>query len=1015
MIFIFFFSQTAQGNVSESSSWMIQLLGDQNPKCVLQQIEIFLDRCGPSSATQTSLLTLLGKCLSHRRCLSFATNRHNGINLVRHINSALLQGLDTARSSCYYILQNFIKENDVRYIRYGLLPTTWDVVCSDIAGGNDESSGNIRTNALALTCFLIGHGNRQAQSIPWQKIVDALRVLLHCGEEQHQAIACRLLLEAANNNLCELLLERDVPEYCMDALHSIAPQKTDLLQSLLSLLCFCIIKSKDSFASRVFFCMESLSDHSELMDKLCSNVELHPLVLQLVNLLLQYPVAQSRPAFLQIVCVVLVQQKESITTGEHVSMAQDWIQVAHRIFHAKEYLPAHLQQRLEEASAEVLVHLSVSSKTEPAPPLVALCISLCALLHQDLGKRLYHDILQSLERVIVGHPLVLLEALQSFGSSALSFPVALKGFFNGRRELKSSDPVLVNIIDHILEMVGQLVPWMPLSLSQARESIIRAPDPSLWRDMFAGQGDQDCFANDASMLQLVIALSSCSVLCNCDILQEGTSDALSSFVFIHPQHATPALAILMTLTGYTETDSEVAAIMAKAVLKSSTSVQATHLPKPFLRWCMSMPALEPLCFSYVETLLEMPELLDSFGTLTVPFLLQLLQNRSVVPQVLCCLEQMSRKELSTALMIMKGLLPRLSECARAPLTSADAHNMLVILYRVIEAQEQPQQHAIEILDMVYQQASLAESAHIQWLNCVSFMILKCPSYRTAFERYREAISERMSSETPLLLAQLQFLGLLQVHWSDHIADVCFENCTSSKSSPSSICTSLYTLREMLGSSPNSSIPVFRLWTTMQALVMTNSFESVRQLAVECCYILANHHSVAPCAPWTWFQVKWTLEHISTSTLNRCHLTFLNITLNSEEVTEVLKAEFASLFDQLGPPFIQSIISAWRKDDHNNEDEHTALERDVVELLYTLQVKFPKLLSQEKVATLKAVQQRLSGANNTDDAKQHRQTKHQKKKDFEGTKLFCQLWEPQHLPLAKTDDRLHRLLSFLLNT
>ncbi len=867
----------------------LELLSDDHTHAVLAQTLSSLENIAAvASAVQqlNAVLSLAGKLLLRPRVAAATANRNHGarlLQLVRHVLETV--HVDSCRSACFYILQRLLQANDAASVRFVVLPTSWELVCAAMTRGSDAEGGaHLRTNALALLCFILQ--NSDAAVVPWPKLTDALKVVLSGGETQHRLIACHILLEGVQRGIGAEMLSRDVALHLFEAARR--HQVNDALaKKLVQLIILLASRAAEAFSSQVpngahCFC--------EVVDRFlqAGESDLVGMSLELLINLLRFSELSDNVSFRQFVASALRTSAPMVAQEVQLSFAVSWMQIAHHV------LPTVMQENEDERSTEACCRIvSAVSAVAPvvviSPQHVALALSLSCMTHNFEAAG---QVAQRHASCVRDNPFVCLEMIAVAVASATNgplpaslaemFPVVIAGAFSARRTLSSVDATVLSLCDGLVSFAKCIMPWWQPRMPRVPACMLRLPEPTSWLEML--QGGEYVF-EDQHLMSLILGLSCAAAIVGESLLSgDVATAALQSLVISRPEMATsPAgmdMAMLLCLAGWRDSSSALAVSLAQGVLAAKVPLSPS-MPHRFLAWTFSVHSLEPLATDLVHLLVEGNDLASivsgSASAAVTGHLLKLLASSDRSARLRDTIEAFLQVgEEAVALFVIKGLATVLQ-------TVCWCVQELPWLCRIITLLLRNKSVSLAIgADLVFGRAcgdlllqSPCEEALLAWYNAAAVVLSQIPGReeRVALAPAWVLNVTLTAQNAPLMVAQLQVAGLCVSCWVPSLfrtsMTVIDDPLLAQEALTAS--ASLFLLRSMLATCPSGEGPsgedVHELWLLVQSIVVSSLNEPLRHSAGKTAHALfrfcgADEAKALVSLPWSWFTLRNTVEKLS---------------------------------------------------------------------------------------------------------------------------------------------------------
>lgn len=541
------------------------------------------------------LLSLLGKlCSSSDSFLSaLICNKDHHLTLLSIVSVALSS--DAMRSSSYFLLVKMMASKSISSIRFALMPHVWDAVCVDVCHGHDGHAGNLRSNALALLCYLLQAAGEMEASVPWPKVVDALVTLVSSGVSQHCALACHLLLEAYHKGQGEMLLQKDVAEYCFSACTVMNPNDAALKKVLQLILALAL--TGPSFGPHVQFGKVVLLS---VIDTQASSGtgEMLTLSMELLGVIMGFEECQDEKSMAIALDVLFKTSVSVISSDLRSSLILSWLQVCTRVVSS----PIALGEDVASALAETCKALfrMMCSATDLLPQVLALSLSLCSYFHESAY---FESICKVHQNIVLQWPHVSHEMVTQLvhvdAPQAMSlFPLAMQALFNARSKLSETDNIIGDICDSLLTVARKISPWWTPRVSKFRLCIARLPE-----------GMRDPFVGDEHALSIYMGF-----LATCLKVGWNPGNVITLEDVIQFKVPNVESVVVMCQLGFAECKGPLANEMTSRLLNEGTR-DLTLYPDCVVRWVMNVPRLEPLVVQLLQNATE--ETIHRYGALLV--------------------------------------------------------------------------------------------------------------------------------------------------------------------------------------------------------------------------------------------------------------------------------------------------------------------------------------------------------------------------------------------------------------
>jgi hypothetical protein len=845
------FLREENASLSSACGSMLEKLGGESEHVhlVITQSLHYLDNLlvAKSMEQATSIVSLTGRLLAKGRFLgALMAIKSHGSRLVNAICHLLELGGDAARSACYFVLVKLVAAQDASAVRLGILPSSWERICGDIAqSGNDANS--LRTNALALLCFLLQSSTPSLA--PWYKIIDALKAVLCSGEQQQRMLACQVLLEAVHLGFGEILLERHVVLHVLDALSCPGDANSMLMKKLMQL----VVLLASRFPENLQTCL--IPGLARVLDAAKVTIGVPELVGATLELLAALLPLSNSESLLHLAADCAWASVGLVVSDVNSVTAISWLQVANFVLGA---LRTHGSNEawllLCDIAKEVINRLLFAGK-EISSQHVALGISLCTIIDDaDLTVQL----VVSHEVSVRTQPLVCLEVIASIlkcSTNVLAlglFHVVLQGAFSARRMLKAeSDPVLAAIFDGILSVAKRVLPWWQPRVARVQMCMLGVPEPCTWLDML--DKDEHIFS-DPDIVALILGLI-CSLLISSPshfstIEKQRIAAALCDVAMKRPEVASSVIglefAVTLCLCEWNGDNDGVSEALGESLVEAGVAFSCS-LPASFLAWIFRVQYLDDASSKFLLTLVQenkfhdLLALFSSSETLAVAVsghLVNLLNSRRS-PELLVAVELFvqrdDQKSIISAL-AAKGAVALLSKTRWAieevpwlcRITSCflrsgalDSSEATLIVFN---------ERSEEALKKSFDEHSL-----LDWLNAANQILAQWTSLSD-----RVRIAPKVSTDVfvssgsaALVVAQLEFAGFLTISWKNSLFEACASLLADPAVSETTAAAALFALRSMLeaaASAPHEDL--YRLYLLLEALFVSSAKEMLRICVVK---------------------------------------------------------------------------------------------------------------------------------------------------------------------------------------
>jgi hypothetical protein len=833
----------------------------------------------------TVLMTFLGRLLSRPRAMDLV--KAHGQRLVHAARHLLEFGSDAARSSCYFVLLKLVSARDAAALRFGVLPSSWECICSDVLSGS--TAGALRSNGLALLCFLLQFSNPSIA--PWPKIVDALKVVISAGEAAQQSLASQILLEAVDWGFAALLLEREVGLHVLEALSRHESTTPDVLRKLVQLMA--------RFSSPPLLEALRLQLAAERVVEVCTSLSQIPALVD-VSMELLLAVLPLSPAVIEPAAAMVWSTVRCVQSSS--SSSQCWLAILH---HLAEVRHAVVQDPLVLESVRIFFAPFQSNEPLSASPssvhLVGLGLSLGRLLDDEalvVG-------LASSQGVLIGSSFALClevaRACEECSSSSVAvrlFPLVLKSLFDARRSVDSSQ--IGGLVDRLLAAAKRVLPFWQIRVPRVHALTLALPDLETWRD------DGVLLGLDSSSLALALGLMACNLAVDAAFADAAVQRVLQGIAGTKSSCVGFAVELSIAISlGCPScfTDATISDRLCCGLLVSNVSLCAS-MPAPFLAWVFGMTVLEPLVAAFLANLLA-PEESESLRLLlasSVPIrssLANLLVKRLDArrsPDVLSAIQLFAQNggDDAVSLLAFKGLIKVLQKWSWSE--PEECRWLSEMCMHLLKCEN--------VLDGVNAAALLCQSVSVgllgplellAWLNASNLAMSAVGADPASFLAAYSNPDWQHSDEA-LCLAHLQFVALTHSEWRSDLLSACLEHLASVSGSEWVLVAALGVIWRMLahGSAANqpSLDSLYNLWLRLLALVVSDGRESVRSAVVKCLeafFRMSRKAEHLTCLPWARFVWRFAVEKFfsNPSSASLMHLLQVFLPLMVEEEDRAL--------------------------------------------------------------------------------------------------------------------------------